>query len=53
MLCSLFCHVVSVINSRVSDLKAVGIFLDNKFGYNLIEKTLFNTEFAESLQLSS
>jgi len=51
MLCSPFCHVVSVINSRVSDLNAVGIILDNKLGYNLIEK-IFNTEFAESVQLS-
>jgi hypothetical protein len=37
--------------SHVSDLNTVGIFLDNKLGYNLIGKIFFNTEFAESLQL--
>jgi hypothetical protein len=38
MTCSLICYVVSVINSRVSDSNGVGIFLDNKLGYNLIGK---------------
>lgn len=41
--------MVSVINNRVSDSNAVGIILDNKLVYNLVEKTFFNTEFAESL----